>query len=130
MASLTGTKIQDTYVSLLKTHDNVALSSSYKQITDGGGNNTQIYLSTSRIKFHDAYAFPIVDGQQYDMLTTDGAGDLNWTFPQLSVGSDIGYSGALDVKGFPNLSIGGTTNEITTSHVNSGSSGASTVEAR
>lgn len=47
MASLTGTKIKDTYDSLLKVSDNGALGASAKQITDGLGNSSGVYLGTS-----------------------------------------------------------------------------------
>jgi hypothetical protein len=47
MASLTGTKIKDTYDGLLKTTDNGVLGASVKLITDGLGNSSGVYLSTS-----------------------------------------------------------------------------------
>ena len=49
MASLTGTKIKDTYDGLLKTTDNGALGASAKQITDGLGTGSPIYVSTSGV---------------------------------------------------------------------------------
>jgi hypothetical protein len=48
-ATLTGTRISDTYDSLLKATDNGIITSSAKQITDGVGTNTPLYISTSRI---------------------------------------------------------------------------------
>ena len=47
MASLTGTKIKDTYDSLLKVSDNVALDGTLQAITDGLGNNSALSLSTA-----------------------------------------------------------------------------------
>jgi hypothetical protein len=47
MASLTGTKIKDTYDGLLKTTDNGVLGASEKLITDGLGNSSGLYLGTS-----------------------------------------------------------------------------------
>jgi hypothetical protein len=45
MASLAGEQLKDTYDSLLKTSDNDALvSGSYKEITDGSGNGSNLYL--------------------------------------------------------------------------------------
>ena len=45
MASLVGQQLKDTYDSLLKTSDNDALvSGSYKEITDGSGNGSNLYL--------------------------------------------------------------------------------------
>jgi hypothetical protein len=46
MASLTNTKIKDTYDGLLKTTDNDALGGTYKLITDGLGNSSNLYLGT------------------------------------------------------------------------------------
>jgi len=48
-ATLTGTRISDTYDSLLKATDNGIITSSAKQITDGVGTNTPLYISTTRI---------------------------------------------------------------------------------
>jgi hypothetical protein len=47
MASLTGTKIKDTYDSLLKVSDNGALDGTLQTITDGLGNNSALSLSTA-----------------------------------------------------------------------------------
>ena len=46
MASLVGQQLKDTYDSLLKTSDNDALSGTYKEITDGSGNGSNLYLGT------------------------------------------------------------------------------------
>ena len=46
MATLTNTKIKDTYPGLLKTTDNAALGGTYKVITDGLGNSSGVYLGT------------------------------------------------------------------------------------
>ena len=50
MATLTGTTIQSTYDSLLKVTDNDSITSSLKRITDGLGNNTPLYLSSSAVE--------------------------------------------------------------------------------
>jgi trimeric autotransporter adhesin len=46
MASLTNTKIKNTYVSLLKVADNGQLDAALQDITDGAGNSTGIQLNT------------------------------------------------------------------------------------
>jgi hypothetical protein len=46
MASLTGTKIKNTYDGLLKTTDNEPLDGTLRTITDGLGNNSSLSLST------------------------------------------------------------------------------------
>ena len=50
MATLTGTTIQSTYDSLLKVTDNDAITATLKRITDGLGNNTPLYLSSSAVE--------------------------------------------------------------------------------
>jgi hypothetical protein len=46
MASLTNTKIKNTYVSLLKVADNGQLDGTLQDITDGAGNTTGVQLNT------------------------------------------------------------------------------------
>ena len=86
--TLTGTRISDTYDSLLKATDNGIITSSAKQITDGVGNNTPLYISTSRI----------------------GIGVSPTTVFQVSGNSKIG--GDLTVTG--NLLVEGTTTTVDT----------------
>ena len=50
MATLLGQKINATYDSLLKTEDNDGITGSLKQITDGVGQTTPLYLSTTEAK--------------------------------------------------------------------------------
>ena len=50
MASLTGQTIQSTYDALLKISGNDALTSSLQRITDGLGNFTPLYLSTTAVE--------------------------------------------------------------------------------
>ena len=47
--TLTGKKVQNTYDSLLKLSDNDNLTSTAKIVGDGLGNNSPIYLSTSKV---------------------------------------------------------------------------------
>jgi hypothetical protein len=49
MAALTNTQISVTYVGLIKTTGNTVLTSTAQQLTDGGGNNSPLYLSTSAL---------------------------------------------------------------------------------
>ena len=46
MASLAGTQLKDTYESLLKLSDNDALTATYKEVTDGEGAGTNLYVGT------------------------------------------------------------------------------------
>lgn len=47
MATLNGTKIKDTFSGLLKTTDNGVLGATSKEITDGAGNGSGVYLGTN-----------------------------------------------------------------------------------
>jgi hypothetical protein len=76
MAALTGNKIKDSYLGLLKTTDSGIFTSSLIRITDGGGNGSQLYLSNTAIRFHNAYTFPNADGTSGQVLSTDGSGTL------------------------------------------------------
>lgn len=63
MANLTGKKVSETYAGLLKTSDNEAITSTPKEITDGLGNVTGVFISdegltgagTSTNDFTDAF---------------------------------------------------------------------------
>ena len=47
MATLFNTKISETYEGLLKTIDNAAISATLKELTDGSGNQSGLYLNTA-----------------------------------------------------------------------------------
>lgn len=47
MATLYNTKISATYVGLIKTIDNAVISASLKELTDGSGNQTGLYLNNA-----------------------------------------------------------------------------------
>ena len=47
MATLFNTKISQTYEGLLKTIDNAAISATLKELTDGSGNGSGLYLNTA-----------------------------------------------------------------------------------
>ena len=49
MATLTGTKVKDTYQSLLKLESGT-LSSTYKVVEDGQGNDAGLKISTSGVE--------------------------------------------------------------------------------
>ena len=67
MASLINTKISDTYTGLIKTLDNAAISETLKQLSDGAGNNTGLFINTLG-DFKDL----TVDSAIY-MLSPDGS---------------------------------------------------------
>lgn len=49
MATLTGTKIKDTYKSLVKVTDNAEAGTTGKQLSDGNGNNLGLYVDTDGV---------------------------------------------------------------------------------
>jgi len=49
MATLSGNKIKDTYQSLVKFSDNGNITTSAKQLTDGFGNNSPVWVSTTQV---------------------------------------------------------------------------------
>jgi hypothetical protein len=49
MATLSGNKIKDTYQSLVKFSDNGNITTSAKQLTDGFGNNSPMFVSTTQV---------------------------------------------------------------------------------
>jgi hypothetical protein len=51
MAQLTGNKIKDTYLGLLKTNGSGILTSGFQRITDGSGLGSQLYLSLTGLSF-------------------------------------------------------------------------------
>lgn len=63
MASLTGQTIASTYDALLKITDNGAITASLKQITDGLGNNTPLFLSATTVYVNGNFR---VGGALYD----------------------------------------------------------------
>ena len=50
MSSLTGQKIKDTYQSLLKTDDNGLITNAFKNITDGSGSASGLYLKNNGVE--------------------------------------------------------------------------------
>ena len=117
MADLFNQQISATYSGLLKTSSSGVLSASLAQITDGRGNVSQLYLSTTSVQFYGLYTFPNTDGTANQVLKTDGAGVLTWEDDSLS--NTLNFSGGtgtgsvtLDTQ---TLAFTGTTNQIETS---------------
>ena len=83
MATLTSTKIKNTYDALLKATDNDAIGSTAKQITDGLGNGTPLYISTSQIGIG---------------VTPEATYDLH-VYSNAKVGGNLTITGDLTVNG-------------------------------
>jgi hypothetical protein len=52
MATLSGNKIKDTYQSLVKFSDNGNITVGAKQLTDGFGNNSPMFVSTTQVQIY------------------------------------------------------------------------------
>ena len=117
MADLYNKQINETYQGLLKSNSNGVIGSSLSQITDGRGNGSQLYLSTSTINFYGAYSFPVSDGSANQILKTDGAGLLTWEndvdSSVLTVGSDNSGTTTITLS-TQQLQLTGTTGQIDT----------------
>lgn len=112
MASLTGQSISSTYDSLLKLTDNGPITSSFKEITDGLGNSSGVFLiSTGQIKlgnyttttsFTGTAAGYLAFTSSGEIITTaapgggiSGSGTTN-TIPKFTGTSAIGNSNITD----------------------------------
>jgi hypothetical protein len=100
MASLTGTKIKNTYDGLLKTTDNEPLDGTLRTITDGLGNNSSLSLSTGAASvggtlsvsgistFDNKVGIGSSSFEAFDVLhisgTNAGANDLTFLGPSTS----------------------------------------------
>jgi len=76
MASLTGQKIKDTYASLLKVGDNGQITPNFKNISDGSGSATGLYLKSDGVEISGSF---IVSGSldvSGSLFITEIYGDL------------------------------------------------------
>ena len=96
MASLTNTKIQDTYPGLIKTEDNAALEATLKPLTDGVGNPLPIEVSDSTIKFTDVADFTAATVLG---ITQGATGPAGATGPQGATGPAGGPQGPQGPEG-------------------------------
>ena len=137
MATLYNTKISETYTGLIKSIDNLALTASLKELTDGSGSSTGIFLNTSGdFKVTSILEFGslkdtgenIIISKFVDAADGIGNNDNDTTIPttaaiidyvaaqitieDLDFTGDTG-SGQIDLDS-QIFAIGGTTNEITT----------------
>lgn len=87
MATLTNTKIKDTYDGLLKTADNDVIGASEKNITDGLGNATVLSIGTASASFSNSVS--ITGSLNASVAVTAGT---------ISVGDAIVHTGDIDTK--------------------------------
>lgn len=98
---LTGSSVASTYTALLKTTDNVVLSGSLRTISDGGGNDSALQLSTTGVASTGTLAAT-------GTLTVTGATSLSTltTSGNTVIGGALNVTGATTLTG--NLSVPGT----------------------
>ena len=93
MASLTGTQINNTYPSLLKTTGNTAIGGTQVNITDGEGNATPLSMSSSTLQ---------VSGANIELVESTGGNNL------INIdATKINFEGAVDFTNATVTGIGG-----------------------
>ncbi len=137
MASLFNTRISDTYSGLIKTIDNAALTASLKELTDGSGLSTGVYMNnagdfkvTAILEFgslkdtgENIIISKFVDAgdgianNDNDTTIPTTAAIIDYVAAQITI-EDLDFtgdtgSGQIDLDS-QIFAIGGTTNEITT----------------
>ena len=142
MATLFNTKISATYPGLIKSIDNAALSASLRQLSDGSGNASGIYMNTAGdfkvtailefgslkdtgeniiiTKFVDAADRITNNNNDTSIPTSKAVKDFvetHVTAQDLDFGGDGGTTGAIDLDSQV-FQINGTANEIETSASN------------
>ena len=92
MASLTGQKIKDTYQSLLKTADNGLVTAAFKNITDGSGSASGLYLKNDAILISGSLVLSgslLYSGSTIDATVTSASYALTASYVMGGVGSEI-----------------------------------------
>ena len=92
---LTGSSVASTYTALLKTTDNVVLSGSLRTISDGGGNDSALQISSAGVASTGTLA--VTGATNLSTLTTSG---------NTVIGGALNVTGATTLTG--NLSVPGT----------------------
>jgi hypothetical protein len=90
MASLTGTKIRDTYDSLIKVSDNGALDGTLQTLTDGLGNDSALSLSTAGASVTGTLS---VSGSSSSIVSVNTTSAIGTAVPFAQSGTNIGWVG-------------------------------------
>jgi len=94
MASLTGQKIKDTYQSLLKTDDNGLVTNAFKNITDGSGSASGLYLKN-------------------DGVLLSGSVDISGSLNAISITGSLQGTSSFAITASHALNAGADTGDIT-----------------
>jgi hypothetical protein len=110
MASLTGNLVAETYKALLKTIDNDILTASEKQITDGLGGGSNVFIDSNG--FLRANKYKVTNGLATQFLKADGSLDANTYLTSITSSQIITALGFTPVTNARTLTINGTTYDL------------------
>jgi len=110
MASLTGQLVAETYKALLKTIDNDILTASEKQITDGFGGGSNVFIDSQG--FLRANKYKVTNGLATQFLKADGSLDSNTYLTGITSSQIIAALGYTPVTSARTLTINGTTYDL------------------
>lgn len=111
MASLTGNLVAETYKALLKTIDNDILTASEKQITDGLGGGSNVFIDSQG--FLRANKYKVTNGLATQFLKADGSLDANSYLTSITGAQVITALGYTPVTNQRTLTINGVTYNLT-----------------
>lgn len=111
MASLTGNLVAETYKALLKTIDNDILTASEKQITDGLGGGSNVFIDSQG--FLRANKYKVTNGLATQFLKADGSLDSNAYLTSITGAQVITALGFTPVTNQRTLTINGVTYNLT-----------------
>jgi hypothetical protein len=110
MASLTGQLVAETYKALLKTIDNDILTASEKQITDGLGGGSNVFIDSQG--FLRANKYKVTNGLATQFLKADGSLDTNTYLTSITGAQVITALGFTPVPTTRTITINGETHNL------------------
>lgn len=110
MASLTGQLVAETYKALLKLIDNDILTASEKQITDGFGGGSNVFIDSQG--FLRANKYKVTNGLATQFLKADGSLDANSYLTSITGAQVITALGYTPVPTTRTITINGETHNL------------------
>lgn len=110
MASLTGQLVAETYKALLKLIDNDILTASEKQITDGFGGGSNVFIDSQG--FLRANKYKVTNGLATQFLKADGSLDTNTYLTSITGAQVITALGYTPVPTTRTITINGETHNL------------------